>query len=523
MKLNISQLLRQRILLVHAPKYVLYSMLISFGGLNFGLDTGCIGPITTMPQFVDYFGSLSPTVHGLVVSSILIPAAVASFFAGGLSDTLGRPRTVGSGLLVFGLGCALEASAQNLGMLFAGRIITGLGEGVYMSAMSIYICEIAPPKERGMLCSIQQFLTSLGICAGYFLCYGTVESGKSSTLAWRLPFAIQSFLALTFSVVAFRTLPQSPRWLEMKGRRAEAESVWNELGITSAERERSQQDTDVASLSEALVTSHVPSIQPPQRIKVNPLAIFHPSVLSRTLLGAALMTFQQLSGIDGVLYYAPLLFQAAGLSSSTSSFLASGLSALLMLLITIPAFLYADKWGRRTSVLSGGIIISTTMLLIGTLYAAGAVHGDHGVGRWAVIVLIYIFALAFSATWAVSVRVYSSEIQPVHTRAPATSFAQAMNWLTNWTVAFITPILLSEATYSIYFLFGGCTVLAVLLSAFAMPETKGRSLEDIDLEFERRRVHKVLNVTGVTRRLARRRRQVEENEIELMPVSAGSM
>lgn len=497
---------------MHLTKYAIYSLLISFGGLLFGLDTGCIGPITTMPQFVSSFGTLSPTVHGLVVSSILIPAALASFFAGGLSDILGRPRTVGLGGLIFGIGCALEASSQGLAMLFVGRIITGIGEGFFLSTITVYVCEIAPPRERGMLCSIQQFMVSFGICAGYFVCYGTVRSDQSISLAWRLPFALQSFLAFSYSLVGFTLLPQSPRWLEIKDRRVEANAVWDKLGISAAEREKDSQSAndDNATLTEALALSPTP-IQQPTR-KASALAMFHHSVLSRTLLAAALMSFQQLSGIDGVLYYAPLLFQAAGLSSSTSSFLASGLSALLMLLITIPAFLYADRWGRRTSALTGGIIISTTMLLIGTLYAADAVHGDYGTGRWVVIVLIYIFALAFSATWAIGLKVFIAEIQPLHTRAPATSLAQSCNWVTNWVVAFTTPIMLSEATYSIYFLFGGCTVFAVLLCIFAMPETKGRTLEAIDSEFERRRAEKVLNVTGLTRRLARRRNVVLHSE-----------
>ncbi|KAJ8608224.1 hypothetical protein MRB53_039755 [Persea americana] len=523
---------RSLTIVFHTSKYTIYSLLISFGGLLFGLDTGCIGPITTMPQFVNYFGSLSATVHGLVVSSILIPAALASFFAGGLSDILGRPRTIGLGGLIFCIGCALEASAQNLGMLFAGRIITGIGEGFFLSTITVYVCEVAPARERGMLCSIQQFMVSFGICAGYFICYGTVKSDETISLAWRLPFALQSFLAMCYSIIGFFVLIQSPRWLEIKGRKEEAAQIWDKLGISSAEREKDSQtaEQDNVTLMEALALSpslnqHQP--QPPRQVnKTNALAMFHRSVLSRTLLAASLMSFQQLSGIDGVLYYAPLLFQSAGLSSSTSSFLASGLSALLMLLITIPAFLYADRWGRRTSALTGGIVISTTMLLIGSLYAADAVHGDRGAGRWVVIVLIYIFALAFSATWAIGLKVFITEIQPLHTRAPATSLAQSCNWVTNWIVAFTTPIMLSEATYSIYFLFGGSTVLAVLLCIFAMPETKGRSLEDIDSEFERRRADKVLNVTSLTRLLARKRLHVragsDDQGVELFDGASSS-
>lgn len=493
---------------LHPPKYTAYSLLVSLGGLLFGLDTGCIGPVTTMPQFLATVGPLSSTVHGLVVSSILIPAALASFFAGGLADFLGRPRTVGLGGLIFALGCALEASAAGLPQLFVGRIITGVGEGLFMSVMTVYVCELAPAQERGMLASIQQFLTTVGICAGYFICFGTVRTDDSSTLAWRLPFALMSFLSLLYAILVLLFLPQSPRWLETKGRKAEADAIWDALGISAASREKASRQAadDALSLTEALALTQAPTTTAQTTARPNALEIFHPSVLSRTLLGAFLMAIQQLSGIDGVLFYAPLLFQSAGLTSSTASFLASGISALLMTLVTVPAFLLADRWGRRTSTLAGGVLLSATMLLIGALYAAGAVHPAAGPARWLVVALIYAFALTYCATWAVGIRVYAAEIQPVRTRAPATSLAQSANWLANWLVAFTTPIFLARSASGVYFLFGACSALAVLVCALAMPETKGRTLEEIDAVFERRRADKVLNVTGLTRLVARRRR-----------------
>ena len=123
--------------------------------------------------------------------------------------------------------------------------------------------------------------------------------------------------------------------------------------------------------------------------------------------------------------YAPVLFSQAGLSSSTASFLASGLSAILMLAISIPAFLLADKWGRRTSAITGGIFLGTIMLLIGTLYAAGVVH-PYGVARWVVIASVFAFGLTYCATWGIVGKIYASEIQPSNTRAAANSIAQGL-------------------------------------------------------------------------------------------------
>lgn len=157
-----------------------------------------------------------------------------------------------------------------------------------------------------------------------------------------------------------------------------------------------------------------------------------------------------------------------------------------MMLITIPAFLFADKWGRRTSTLSGGTILAACMIIIGSLYASDSVHGSYGGGRWAVIVLIYIFALTFSVSWAVHIRVYASEIQPPQTRAPATSLAQTSNWCVNFVVALTTPIFLAHSAFGVYFLFGGASFLTVVVCALVMPETKSRSLEEISQEFNHR-------------------------------------
>ncbi|KAG2165921.1 hypothetical protein JADG_005660 [Aureobasidium aubasidani] len=454
--------------------YILCSILISVGGLLFGLDTGCIGPITTMPTFLDSFGPLSSTIHGILVSSILIPASLTSFFAGNVADYLGRIKTCSIGGLIFATGTALESGAQNLAMLFVGRCITGVGEGLFLSTLVVYVCEIAPARQRGVLASVQQLLVTMGIAVGYFICYGTVRSSTTS-FSWRFPFALQSFLAFTYAVLSFIFLPESPRWLKTKGRMDDSHDAWEKLGIADAEREKDDQQASTLNIQEPESLALTPirsrqSIYDPQ--KTSWLAVFANDTRKRTFLGCFLMGMQQLSGIDGVLYYAPLLFQQAGLNSSTSSFLASGVSALLMFLVTIPAFILADKWGRRTSTIVGGILLSSTMFIIAALYASGVVHGDHGPARWLVIVLIYIFALTYCTTWAVGIKIYASEIQPPKTRAPATSLAQSSNWVVNFVVAFTTPVFLEQSSSGIYFMFGAASLLTVVVCAGGMPETK---------------------------------------------------
>lgn len=185
--------------------------------------------------------------------------------------------------------------------------------------------------------------------------------------------------------------------------------------------------------------------------------------------------------------HAPLLFEQAGLASSVASFFASGVSAIVIFAATIPALIWADRWGRRRSSIYGGIGLAVTMFLIGGLYAGSAVYNSTGAGRWVVIVCIYIFAVIYSLSRAVSIKIYAAEIQPQRTRASATSLAHGSNWATNFLVALTTPILLSKSSFGAYFLFGGCT----LITAF-MPETKRQSLDEIEEAFRSKSLSQTL-------------------------------
>lgn len=156
-----------------------------------------------------------------------------------------------------------------------------------------------------------------------------------------------------------------------------------------------------------------------------------------------------------------------------------------MFLISIPAIIYADAWGRRTSVITGGILLSGSMFLVGALYAADVVQ-PHGAARWVVVVAIFTFALSYCVTWGVVGKIYASEIQPAKTRASANCVAQGLNFLTNWLVAFSTPIFLAHSAYGAYFLFGGLSLGTLMILFLYMPETRGRPLESIQDAFMQR-------------------------------------
>lgn len=376
-----------------------------------------------MDSFMSTVGHFNATLHGVIVSSILITAAVTSLISGNVADVYGRPKAMMFGGAIFGIGTALEASAQNLAMFMCGRVLAGIGDGFTLSLPVVYICEISPAKRRGPLASLPQFCTVVGLASGYFICYGTSRINTSSA-SWRASLALQSLLGFAFSLCC-TLVPHTPRWLLTQARPSDAAHVSAQLGLPA-------DDNDTSS---PITTSPPPPPHPSpptslattlHRTLTDLTRALSPKTRHRTLLGAFLMAMQQFSGIDGLLFYAPLLFARAGLASSTASFLASGVSALAILATTVPATLFCDAWGRRAATLWGGAVLAACMVLIGAVYAAGA--GDEGrAGRWVVVAAIYGFAVAYSGTWAVVLKLYAPEIVAPGVRAGAASLAQGAN------------------------------------------------------------------------------------------------
>ena len=457
-----------------------------------------------MPSFVESFGHFSATLHGVIISSILISGALTSLVGGILADRYGRTRMIALGSLIFGIGAALETTSVHLAMFIIGRLIKGVGQGTFLMTVYVLVAEISPAKRRGTVTNITQIMISSGIVLGYFICYGTQVLAGS--LSWRLPLAIQAAIALT-NAAACSLVPQSPRWLLAKGRTDQARQTIAQLGIAEGEQEELFRQS-VAGLEHSPDLSFFDSVK--ETLHEFREAFAAP-VRGRTIFGCFILGMQQFSGIDGVLYYAPIMFRQAGLDSTKASFFASGISALVMMAVTIPATLMCDMWGRKTSSLVGGSLTSFFMLLIGSLYAAGKVYADHGVARWVVIVSIYLFACVFSATWALGLRMYLIESLPRKTRSSGASLAQASNWVrlcnefldlhgkerqvangcqsANYIVALTTPVFLATSSFGAYYFFTVSILLCTVMCAFCMIETKGHSLEFIEQRFSERHLN----------------------------------
>ncbi|KAG8881661.1 hypothetical protein FRB97_009283 [Tulasnella sp. 331] len=383
-----------------------------------------------MPQFLATFSRYrSSTIQGVLVATFLMAASATCFFSGWLSDRISRKRTIITGALVAALGSAIEASSVTWWMLLLGRLIAGAGEGIFLGPCGVYLIEISPPNGQGQITTMLQVFITVSVCCGYFICYWSVN--LKSNLSWRTPFIVQSIAALILAAGMHR-LPHSPRWLPQVGREQRAWAVMEQFDRHGVEREkedllvRLSSGTNNATLKEIMLD---------------------PTTRWRAILAMFLMGMQQLSRIDAVLYFAPLVFRQAGLKSQQSSFFASGVPGILLAVVTLPTQLVLmDRWGRRPSTIWGGAGQGVCMFIIGILYASG---GSKALaGKWTIISLIYIFLILFSVTWAVFLKLATIELQPSRSRSVSASLSQSVCWVVNTCVALTTPVFLSATLRS---------------------------------------------------------------------------
>ncbi len=438
-------------------RYVVFlTFVAALGGLLFGYDTAIIaGAIAYLKETF----ALSAFGEGLAVSIVLVGCMIGAAVAGVLSDRLGRRRFMLLSAVLFfvsAVGCALP---QNLVQFLIFRWIGGLAIGAASIVCPLYISEIAPPKIRGALVSVNQLAIVTGILIAYFVNWALVGAGPGN---WRWMFGTGAVPAVLFILFVLR-IPESPRWLLKQGREKEARDVLGRVNNETAA------DAELRTIREAL-SQESGSIR----------ELFRPGLRKVLFIGVFLAVFQQITGINAVIYYAPRFFETAGLGRS-SAILQSALIGLVNLLFTLVAIALVDKWGRKPMLLTGCAGMGISFILLGAAFKFQLFSGP------LVLVLTLLYIAFFAMTQGPIIWVVISEIFPNRLRGRAMAIATAALWIADFAVSLSFPVMADKLHESFAFwLYAAMCAIDFVFIAVMLPETKGKSLEEIERRWMRK-------------------------------------
>ncbi|KAI9299116.1 general substrate transporter [Neoconidiobolus thromboides FSU 785] len=468
----------------------------AIGGLLFGYDIGVISGVFEVDDFIAQFtdraafeaGAIIDVPgwkKGLITSMLTLGCFIGSLFSGWFADRFGRKYSILLASVIFCLGAALQTAAYDLGLMIPGRLIAGLSIGILSMVVPLYQSEISDPTVRGRLISFQQWAITIGIAVSFWINYGCKIS-LTGPIAWRLPLGLQIVPAFLLGVGSIFA-PFSPRWLIDHSREAEGLKVLAKLRSGGDE-------SNPAVIEEYNEIKAQADIDRAQQAR-SYLELLRGNIRRRTLLGVFIQAFQQLTGINSVMYYAPAIFQQAGFDR-TGGLLATAINGIVNMLSTIPAILFVDKWGRRKTLMYGAVVMGIGMTIAGAMIAGfgtnvfdektGTYRVDMGnnIGAsYTVIVFIYIFVAGFAFSWGPIAWIYPAEIFPMRVRSKGTSITTASNWLFNYIVGLVSPILMESITWGLYIIFAAFCVIMAVSIYWWYPETKGLSLEDMDVIF----------------------------------------
>ena len=432
----------------------------ALGGLLFGYDTGVISGALL---FLRSAFHLSPFMLGVVTSIALGGAAFGAAFAGRLADRFGRRPILLATSLIFVAGAAVSALAPELAVLLAGRLLVGVGIGGASMLTPLYLAEIAPAKERGALVSFNQLAVTLGILGSYLIGYALAADA-----AWRWMLGLGGVPGIVLAI-GMLLLPETPRWLAGHGHTDQARAALLRLRGKDADIK-----AEMAQLRDGLKTKA-------QARPENHLG--HASARLPMIVGIGLAIFQQVTGINTVIYFAPTIFQAAGLSSASAAILATAGIGVVNVLMTMVAIWLVDRVGRRPLLLCGlgGMAISLCLLAAAFLLGSGPVLGYLTAGS--LTAYIGCFAIGLGPVFWLLI----SEIFPMAIRARGMSAATIANWLANLVVALTFLDLADLMGHAGVFLLYAAMTLAGLAFAYVLvPETRGLSLEAVQALWAKR-------------------------------------
>ncbi len=446
-----------------SPVVYFIGITAALAGLLFGLD---IGVISGAQEFLQRDFSITDHLIEVIVSSLLWGAVFGTLISGIISNRLGRRGAILVSAVIFVLGSVVCALSPDARILIITRFFLGIAVGVASFTAPLYLSEISPQRVRGSMISMYQLMITIGIVLAFL---SNTWLGKYAVIGgttgghWRLMLGIIALpAAVMFLGVLF--LPESPRWLFLKGNKEMAVSVFQRMRLPTAD-----------------ITREVTEIEESLRVKQGGfrLLLDNPNFLRAVGLGIGLQIIQQLTGINVVMYYAPRIFKIAGFISTEQQLWGTVIVGFTNVLATFIAIAFVDRLGRKPIMYAGFAVMGTAMVAVGTLFNMD-LEKSPALGNYAIGALL-LFIVGFAMSAGPIIWVICAEIFPLSGRDLGVTFSTATNWIVNAVVGgtFLT-LLNTLGNGKTFLLYGGLNVLFVVFFLLFVPETKGVSLERIE-------------------------------------------
>ncbi len=448
----------------HVTRLGLITVIATFGGLLFGYDTGVInGALEPMKQDL----GLTPTKEGFVVSILIFGAALGALVGGQLADKYGRKHNIILLALVFmvgTLGCCFAPNWQILGFF---RFILGMAVGGASTSVPIYLAEVSPFEKRGSLVTRNEVMIVAGQFAAFVINAILFSIWGEHEVIWRYMLAVAVLPAIALFIGMMR-MPESPRWLASRGHHDEAFEVLKQ--IRSPERAAAEME-EINALSAnngGQTTSSWKDLTTPW-------------IRRLIIIGIGVGVFQQLTGINSIMYYGTQLLQQAGFSSQ-GAIIANTLFGLASVIGIVIGLLVMNKLDRRVMLFGGFLLTTTFHLLVGL---SAYFMPESAIKPYVILSLVIAFVFFMQGTIGPLAWLLLSEIFPLHVRSFAMGVCVFMLWLTNAAVAFAFPPIVSQFGIApTFFLFAGLGLIALIFIGTMVPETRGKTLEEFEDEFK---------------------------------------
>ncbi|KAF8473208.1 general substrate transporter [Kalaharituber pfeilii] len=454
----------------------------AIGSFLFGYDSGVMTQVIGSKHFLTFFDTTDDSpILGAIVSTFAAGAVFGALSGGLTMDKLGRRMSIQIGGLVALIGAVLQAAASHLAMMLVGRIITGWAVGIMSMAVPVYQAECAHPKTRGLMVGLSQQMIGIGFIISTWVGYGSLKRPDTDSFQWRFPLAFQGIPAIIL-VIGLIFFPESPRQLMEKDREEDAMAVLRRLrhGASDEDINREFQEIKATIQAENSITAPGWTIM----FQV-------PSWRKRLLLGTSVQVFTQLTGINVINYYQTIMYRSLGIEGGTNRLVTAVYNFVGPIANLIFIFFLIDRVGRKKPLIFGTVGITVLLIIEATLGSQNLEHSKSM--SIAGVAMIFLVSIVFSWSFGPISWTYMSEIMPMQIRAKGNAFATGIgNWLFNVIFSQVSPQGLGDLGWKYYFVFVAfniCITLPCIIIFY--PETKGLSLEEIDLLFGDRALGKL--------------------------------